>query len=146
MLKENTKAPDFSLVGNDGKHYSLASLKDKFAILYFYPKDNTPGCTKEACDFRDNLSELANRECLVFGISRDSIAAHSKFRDKYELNFILLSDPELEMHKAYQVLEENKTVRSTFLIYKKGKIIKIWPKVKVPGHVDEILELLKSEK
>jgi peroxiredoxin Q/BCP len=144
MLTEQTIAPDFTLMGNDGKEYTLSALKGKSVVIYFYPKDDTPGCTKEACDFRDNLPQLIEKDCLVFGISKDSLASHQKFKGKYNLNFVLLSDIDLKVHKAYQVLEETKTIRSTFLIDKTGKINKIWTKVKVPNHVEAVIASLKA--
>jgi peroxiredoxin Q/BCP len=144
MLTEQMQAPHFKLMGNDGQSHSLSSLQGKLVIIYFYPKDNTPGCTQEACDFRDSLSEFKQKGIQVFGISKDSIASHQKFIDKFDLNFILLSDPELKTHKDYYVLDQNKTIRSTFLIDKKGKINKIWQKVKVSGHINEILKSLEN--
>ncbi len=144
MLNENALAPDFCLPGHDGQEYCLSHFRNKYVILYFYPKDNTPGCTQEACDFRDNLGSLNQKECVVFGISRDSIASHQKFQTKFNLNFILLSDPDLKVHQAYEVLESEKTIRATFLIDKSGKLAKVWPKVKVNGHVKAIIDTLAS--
>jgi peroxiredoxin Q/BCP len=108
----------------DAKHqiHTLSKHKGQYVLIYFYPKDDTPGCTKEACAFRDNQETLLKNQVLVYGISRDSAESHAKFSQKYDLNFTLLSDPELKAHKAYGVLEENKTKRSTFLIDKKGNI------------------------
>ncbi len=146
MLKIHQQAPDFNLSGTDGKFYQLSALKDKLVVIYFYPKDNTPGCTQEACDFRDNFSKIAKKGCSVFGISKDSMESHKKFMDKYELNFVLLSDSELQAHIAYQVLEEKKTIRSTFLIDKEGKIAKIWSKVSVKNHVEEVLKAIEEIK
>ena len=142
MLKEGTKAPDFILPGSDGKMHSLLSQKGNLVVLYFYPKDNTPGCTKEACDFNDNLDRLAKKGCIVFGISKDSIQSHKKFIDKYQLNFTLLSDESLETHMDYEVLDTHKVIRTTFLIDKNGMIAKIWPGVSVKGHVDAVLKSL----
>lgn len=144
MLKESSIAPDFSLPGNDGKIHHLSQQKGKCVVVYFYPRDNTPGCTTEACDFKDNMEIIADNNCIVYGISRDSMPSHQKFSDKYNLNFTLLSDEMLEAHKAFKVLNENKTIRATFLIDKEGKIAKVWPKVSVKGHVMEVIrELLK---
>lgn len=145
MIKENSKAPDFKLLGDDGKEYSLTSLQGNNVVLYFYPKDSTPGCTREACDFRDNLEQLTNYECIVLGVSKDNVASHNKFKDKYNLNFRLLCDTDLKVHKLYNALNEEKTIRSTFLIDKKGNIIKIWPKVTVSGHVEEVLKVLQQK-
>lgn len=143
MLELNQLAPDFELLDQDSKKHKLSDLRNKFVVIYFYPKDNTPGCTQEACDFRDNMDKLSSENCIVFGISKDSLASHLQFRDKYNLNFNLLSDPDLTVHKKYQVLnEEEKVIRSTFLIDKNGKIIKIWSKVKVSDHVAEVVSNL----
>jgi peroxiredoxin Q/BCP len=144
MLKEKTAAPDFKLVDSDGNVCTLSALEGNFVVVYFYPKDATPGCTKEACDFRDNFARLTKNKCLVFGISKDGVASHQKFKNKYELNFTLLSDPTLETHEAYQVLDAGKVIRSTFLIDKKGTLVKVWSKVKVPGHVEEVLKVLEA--
>jgi len=146
MLKINQKAPDFALLGTDGKLHKLSALKGKLVVINFYPKDNTPGCTQEACDFRDNLERLTEENCVIFGISKDSLISHEKFKEKYALNFTLLSDPDLEAHVAYQALEEKKTIRSTFLIDKKGKIVKIWPKVSIKNHVEEVLKAIQELK
>ena len=142
MLKEFSMAPDFRLSGLDGKTHCLSQQKGKYVIVYFYPRDNTPGCTTEACDFNDNVGLIADNNCVVYGISRDGITSHQKFSDKYNLNFILLSDEALDAHKAFKVLNDNKTVRSTFLINKEGKIVKIWPKVSVKDHVKEVVKEL----
>ncbi len=144
MLNIQEQAPDFSLMDTKHQIHTLLEHKGKYVLIYFYPKDDTPGCTKEACDFRDRQAIMLKSEVVVYGISRDSTQSHAKFSQKYDLNFTLLSDPELKAHKAYDVLEENKTKRSTFLIDKKGYILKVWPKVRVEGHVDEILETLKT--
>ena len=146
MLKENSKAPEFDLPGNDGKQHTLSDLKGKWAIVYFYPKDDTPGCTREACGFRDSFENLKAKGCVVYGISKDPIESHKKFKDKYDLNFVLLSDAELGMHKAYEVLEGSKTIRSTFLIDASGKIAKVWPNVKVDGHVDDVIKTIDALK
>ena len=146
MLKLDTKAPNFSLLNSENKFYQLSDALGDWVIVYFYPKDDTPGCTKEACDFRDNMGTLTNKDCIVYGISRDNIESHAKFENKYDLNFTLLSDPDLTVHSAYQVLEGAKTVRTTFLIDKSGNIVKIWPNVKVDTHVQEIINYLKTLK
>ena len=144
MLKMQALAPDFTLPGTDGKLHQLSALKNKLVIIYFYPKDNTPGCTQEACDFRDNFSQLTQENCIIFGVSKDSLSSHEKFKNKYALNFILLSDPELKVHAAYHALEDGKTLRTTFLIDKEGKVAKIWPKVSVKNHVEEVLKTVQE--
>jgi peroxiredoxin Q/BCP len=155
MPKEGAKAPDFCLAGIDesGKEgeFCLSGLikKGKDIVLYFYPKDNTPGCTQEACDFRDNVNRLASRATVV-GVSRDSIASHKTFREKHGLNFPLLSDAEHRIHEAYGAWGQKKlygkttmgAIRTTCLIGKDGIIKKLWPSVKVRGHVDEVIEAL----
>lgn len=145
MLKLNQLAPDFELSDQDNKKHKLSDLRNKFVVVYFYPKDNTPGCTQEACDFRDNMDKINNEDCIVLGISKDGLASHQNFKDKYNLNFNLLADPDLTVHQKYQVLnEEKKVIRSTFLIDKSGKIIKLWSPVKVPNHVTEVLEAIQE--
>lgn len=146
---EGQKAPDFELKDSEGKTHKLSNYKGKKVIIYFYPKDNTPGCTKEACDFRDNYHDI-EKKAIVFGISGDSEDSHKKFKEKYSLPFILLSDPEKEVIKKYGALKEKSMfgntflgiVRSTIIIDEDGKIIKIFPKVKVSGHVREVLDFL----
>lgn len=150
-IEEGDKAPAFSLAGNDGKTHKLADHKGKRVVLYFYPRDMTPGCTTEACDFRDNLGRIAKAGAVVYGVSKDSLGSHDKFRDKHELNFTLLSDPDLRVHKAYGAWGEKtmygkKTegvIRSTFLIDDKGKLAKVWRHVKATGHVGKVLEVLE---
>ena len=151
-VEEGQKAPAFSLQGDDGKLHKLADHKGERVVLYFYPRDMTPGCTTEACDFRDNLARLKKAGAVVYGVSKDSIASHEKFRDKHELNFVLLSDDKLDVHKKYGAFGEKTmygkkvegVIRSTFLIDEKGKIAKAWRNVKVGGHVDKVLEALKG--
>ena len=144
MLQENQLAPNFTLVDNTGKSHSLADTRGKCVVVYFYPKDDTPGCTREACDFRDNLAALTKENCLVWGISKDNASSHVKFIEKYDLNFTLLSDTDLKVHEAYEALEDNKTIRSTFLIDQNGKLAKVWSKVKVDGHVSSVLTAIKG--
>lgn len=144
MLQEHTPAPDFILPGSDGREHRLSDHRGKTVVLYFYPKDNTPGCTQEACDFRDNFEKLARQNCIVFGISRDSTVSHTKFQTKFTLNFTLLSDVDLKVHQAYRALDGTKTIRSTFLIDSAGNLAKFWPKVSVKGHVDEVLQAIKA--
>ncbi|MFA5011131.1 MAG: thioredoxin-dependent thiol peroxidase [Ignavibacteria bacterium] len=150
MLKIGDKAPDFSLLSDSGKKFSLKNLKGHKIILYFYPKDNTSGCTKEACDFRDSIKTFENKETVILGISKDSIESHKSFKSKYNLPFALLSDEEGQMVNAYGVWKEKNMYgkkymgieRTTFLIDEKGKIKEIWNKVKIPGHVQDIISKL----
>lgn len=152
QINEGSIAPDFSLSGSDGKEHTLSNYKGKKVILYFYPRDNTPGCSREAEAFRDTHDEILNLNAIVLGISRDSLASHDKFITKFNLPFILLSDSSEETCKLYDVLKEKnlygkKSIgieRSTFIIDEEGKIEKIYRKVKVPGHVDNIVEYLKT--
>lgn len=150
MLQPGDKAPDFKLPADDGKTYSLKNFKGKKLVLYFYPKDSTSGCTAEACDFRDNAKLFTKNDAVVIGVSKDSIKSHEKFRDKYSLNFPLLSDEDGKMLEAFGVWKEKSMYgkkymgieRTTFIIDEKGKIQEIFPKVKVNGHVKEILSKL----
>jgi len=150
MLKEGDAAPDFVLRGDDGKEYSLKDFRGKKVVLYFYPKDDTPGCTTEACGFRDVYSEMKKRNAVVLGISRDSVDSHVKFKGKYSLNFPLLADTDSEVCNAYGVLKEKNMYgrksmgiqRSTFIIDEKGRILKIFPSVKPEGHEKEVLALI----
>jgi peroxiredoxin Q/BCP len=152
-LTVGTKAPDFKLPSTEGKTVSLKELKGKKVVLYFYPKDDTPGCTREACDFRDNLARVKSEGALVYGVSKDTIASHDKFREKYELPFPLLSDDGNEVAKEYEAFGEKNmygkkvqgTIRSTYLIGEDGKIAAVWSPVKVDGHVDKVLAALKGE-
>ena len=153
MLEVGNKAPSFTLMGDDGKEYSLEDYKGKKVLLYFYPKDNTPGCTKEACSLRDWNSEIIKRGVTVMGVSKDSIQSHNKFRDKHGLNFILLSDPEKTVHMAYDAWGEKKlygkislgTIRKTFLSDENGNIEKIWNKVAVATHGEDVVKYLDKE-
>ena len=141
------KAPDFTLVDKDGKSVSLKDFAGRRVVLYFYPKDNTPGCTRQACAFARNYSEFTRRDIVVIGVSKDSVESHRKFAEKYELPFILLADPELQAIKAYGVWQEKKlygkvsfgVVRTTFIIDERGVISKIMPKVKPDTNAAEIL-------
>ena len=150
MLELNTPAPDFTLPDADGKMVSLSDFAGKKVVLYFYPKDNTPGCTRQACAFAENFAEFKNRNIAVIGISKDSVASHRKFADKYGLPFILLADTELSAIQAYGVWQEKKlygkvsmgVVRTTFIIDEKGMIEKIMPKVKPDTNAAEILAAL----
>ncbi|MGE5402416.1 MAG: thioredoxin-dependent thiol peroxidase [Ignavibacteriales bacterium] len=154
MLKEGEKAPEFSLKDSQGKDVALSDFLGKKVILYFYPKDNTPGCTKEACDFRDNFPEFGKSNAIILGISADSEKSHQGFSSKYELPFILLSDPERQVIQKYDVWKEKNMYgkksmgieRTTYVIDEQGRIIKVFNKVKVEGHIDQILNLLDSKK
>jgi thioredoxin-dependent peroxiredoxin len=147
MIKIGEKAPDFKLIADDGKIYSLKDFKSKKLILYFYPKDMTSGCTTEACDFRDNIKLFQKKNFTVIGVSKDSIESHKKFKTKYTLPFVLLSDENMDMLKAYDVWKEKSMYgkkymgieRTTFVINEKGIIQEIFNKVKVNGHIKEIL-------
>ena len=151
-LKVGDLAPDFKVKSTEGKEISLKELRGKNVVLYFYPKDDTPGCTREACDFRDNLRRVSAKEAVVLGVSHDSLESHDKFRTKYNLPFTLLSDPEKQITSAYGVYKEKSLYgklfmgieRTTFVIGKDGKIKKIFPKVKVDGHVEEVLQTINE--
>ncbi len=153
MLEVGSKAPSFTLMGDDGKEYSLDDYRGKKVLLYFYPKDNTPGCTKEACSLRDWNDEIIKRGVTVMGVSKDTIQSHNKFREKHNLNFILLSDPEKSVHMAYDAWGEKKlygkvsqgTIRKTFLIDESGNIEKIWNKVAVATHGEDVVKYLDKE-
>ena len=152
MIKENTKAPIFKLPSTNKKNYSLKDSIGKFVIIYFYPKDDTPGCTIETNDFNKLLSKFKKFDCEVYGISKDNLKSHDKFRDKYKIKFDLLADEELKVLKKYRVWGKKKfmgrefmgIIRTTFLLDKKGKIIKIWNNVKVKDHAKEVLETVKN--
>ena len=154
MLEPNTKAPDFTLPNQNGEMVSLSDFLGKKVILYFYPKDNTPGCTRQACAFAAANAELEEAGVVVIGISKDSVASHQKFVQKQNLPFILLSDPELQAIEAYGVWQEKKlygkvsvgVVRTTYLIDEQGMIEKVMPKVKPDTNAAEILEYLKQSK
>ncbi|MGM9681666.1 MAG: thioredoxin-dependent thiol peroxidase [Eubacteriales bacterium] len=147
MLQTGTKAPDFTLQDMDGKTVSLSDFAGKKVVLYFYPKDNTPGCTRQACAFAGLYAEFQKKGVEVIGISKDSVASHVKFAEKFNLPFVLLSDPELSAIQAYGVWQEKKqcgkvsmgVVRTTFLIDEQGNIAKIMPKVKPDTNAAEIL-------
>ena len=149
-LSVGSKAPDFSLPDGNGGTVSLKQLKGKTVILYFYPKDNTSGCTKEACDFRDSIPVISKKGGVVVGVSTDSVISHKKFADKFGLPFPLASDEKKELVKKYGVWKEKSMYgrkymgveRTTFVIDGRGIITHIFPKVKVAGHVDELLGLL----
>jgi len=152
MIKENTKAPVFNLPSTNKKNYSLKDSLGNYVIIYFYPKDNTPGCTLETNDFNKLLPKFKKLNCEILGISKDNLKSHNKFRDKYKIKFDLLADEEIKVLKKYKVWAKKKfmgrefmgIVRTTFLIDKKGKIIKIWNNVKVKDHAKEVLETLQN--
>jgi thioredoxin-dependent peroxiredoxin len=152
MLQEGKKAPAFALPGTSGRQVALKDHPGDIVVLYFYPKDATPGCTREACDFRDNLGPLAAAGAVVYGVSADSIAAHEKFRAKQGLSFELLSDESHEMLGAYGVWKEKSFCgrrfmgieRTTVVIDREGRVAKIWPKVKVDGHAEEVLAFVRG--
>jgi peroxiredoxin Q/BCP len=150
---QGKKAPAFSLDGSDGKKHSLEDYKGKTVVLYFYPKDDTPGCTKEACGFRDLGASLKKSNAVVLGVSKDSIESHKKFAAKYKLPFTLLSDPQLEVMKKYGAFGKKLmygktvegTIRSTLVIGPKGEVVKHWPTVKkAEAHPDEVLAFLED--
>lgn len=149
-LEIGNKAPSFSLTSDEGEIIDLSDLKGKNIVLYFYPKDDTPGCTIEAQDFTKRIKDFEKLDCIVLGISKDNIASHCKFIEKYNLAFNLLADENVEVCQKYGVIKEKSMFgkkymgidRSTFLVDKLGKIAHIWRGVKVNGHVDEVLEVL----
>jgi len=151
-LREGDIAPDIELPSSAGHPIRLSSLRGQSVVLYFYPEDDTPGCTREACAFRDGLAKFEGLDAVVLGVSKDSLESHKKFIDKYSLNFTLLSDEKLEAHKLYDTWRLKNsygrtywgTERSTFVIDKQGRIKKIFRKVKVDGHKDEILQALNA--
>jgi peroxiredoxin Q/BCP len=152
MVAVGKKAPAFALESSDGGQVKLSGLSGKVVVLYFYPRDNTPGCSLEAQEFRDAVPALEKLGATVIGVSKDSIASHCKFRDKYKLSFPLLSDPEGKVLEAYgawgdKVMYGKKMkgiIRSTVLIDKTGKVARHWPKVSVKGHVAEVIEAVKT--
>jgi peroxiredoxin Q/BCP len=152
MLEAGQKAPAFSLKDQDGKTVKLSDFKGQHVVLYFYPKDNTPGCTTEACDFRDSQAALKKAGAVVLGVSMDSEASHQKFIQKHGLNFPLLVDADHVVAEKYGAWGEKsmygKTfmglIRSTFLVGPDGKLKQVWPKVKVDGHVEAVLEALSA--
>jgi peroxiredoxin Q/BCP len=149
-LKEGDEAPAFTAVTNGGRQVSLSDFKGKNVVLYFYPRDNTPGCTKEACAFRDEFDELREKGVVVLGVSADSVKSHDKFVQKYKLPFTLLADEGKEVAQAYGAWGENTFMgikytgmrRVTFLIGPDGKIRKVWPRVKPADHAKEVLAAL----
>src|SRR4029434_9184125 len=151
-LEEGTQAPAVTLVADDGSKVKLSDLKGSPVVLYFYPADDTPGCTREACAFRDRSAELKKLGAKVFGVSPDDVASHVKFRDKFHLNFPLLADPDHAVAEKFGAWREKNMygkkkmgiARSTFLIDADGKIAKVWKAVKVDGHDEQVLAALKE--
>jgi len=150
---EGKRAPAFTLEGSDGKNHSLKDYAGKRVVIYFYPKDDTPGCTKEACGFRDLNKQILDLNTVVLGVSKDSLASHDKFIDKFSLPFVLLSDPDTKMMQAYGAFGEKvlygKTslgvIRSTVIVDESGKVIKHWRKVpKAEAHPQKVLEFLQN--
>ena len=147
MLKEGDKAPDIQLESDSGEPFRLSSLKGKKVVLYFYPRADTPGCTIEACEFRDNSKKLAKKNAVIVGISPDAAKSQAKFKTKFELPFTLLCDVDKEAAQAYGVYKEKNMYgkkvmgieRTTFIISEDGRIVKIFPKVKAQGHAEQIL-------
>ena len=153
MLKEGDKAPAFELESDGGKKVSLETFAGKPLVLYFYPRDDTPGCTREAIAFSKAAARFRAKGVTVVGVSKDTVASHCKFRDKYGLRIPLLSDPDLEVHRAFGAYGEKSmygrkvmgTIRSTFVIDRAGRIAKVFPKVNVDGHVEAVLEALGQD-
>jgi len=151
-IEEGSKAPTFTLRSDQGKNVKLSDLKGSPVVLYFYPKDDTPGCTKQACAFRDRKEELKALGVVVLGISADSVESHSKFRDKYELNFPLLADVDHSIAEKYGAWREKNMYgkksmgiqRSTFLIDESGKVAKVWKRVQVDGHDSQVVQALRD--
>ena len=151
-IEEGKKAPAFTLHADDGSKVKLSELKGNPVVLYFYPRDDTPGCTKEACAFRDRQDEIKALSAQVFGISPDTVESHVKFRDKFSLNFPLLADPDHAMADKYGAWREKNMYgkksmgiqRSTYLINADGKVAKLWKRVKVDGHDQQVIDALKE--
>ena len=152
-VTEGKPAPAFDLESTEGKKISLNSLKGKKVVLYFYPKDDTPGCTKESCNFRDAFADYGKENAVILGVSPDDLSRHEKFRDKYTLPFTLLADPDHAVAEKYGVWKEKMNYgkkymgieRTTYLIDEQGKIVRIFPRVKVDGHSDALLETIRSQ-
>jgi len=151
-VAEGKKAPAFTLTADDGSKVRLSALKGAPVVLYFYPRDDTPGCTREACAFRDRKAEIEKLGATVLGVSPDTVERHVKFRDKYDLNFRLLADPDHKAAEKYGAWREKSMYgkkkmgiqRSTFLIDANGKVAKVWQRVKVDGHDDQVIEAVRE--
>ena len=152
MLKVNSKAPSFIVPSTTNNKYSLKDSIGKYVVLYFYPKDDTPGCTIETNDFNKLISKFKKLDCEVYGVSKDNLKSHDKFREKYKIKFDLLADEEIKVLKKYKVWGKKKfmgrefmgIIRTTYLIGKKGKILKVWDNVKVKDHAREVLKTLEN--
>lgn len=152
MLEAGTKAPDFTLMDKEGRTVSLSDFLGKRVVLYFYPRDNTPGCTRQACAFAASYDKFRSMDTVVIGVSKDSVSSHQKFAEKYDLPFVLLSDPELTAIQAYDVWKEKKqygkismgVVRTTYVIDRQGNIEKVMPKVNPDTNAAEILAYLEK--
>lgn len=150
-LEVGCLAPDFTLPASNGKQVSLSDFRGQNVILYFYPKDNTPGCSQQACDFRDNLTGFTEADAVVLGVSLNDLKSHDKFIKKYDLPFILLADTEHEVSEKYDVYKLKKMCgreymgieRTTFMINREGTLVNAWRKVKVKGHSDEVLDYIQ---
>jgi len=153
MVKEGAPAPDFTLPADDGSEVTLSSYRGRRVALYFYPKDDTPGCTTQACDLRDNHEVLQAHGVVVLGVSPDALASHKRFRERHQLNFPLLSDEDHRVSEAYGVWKEKSMYgkkfwgieRSTFLIDEKGVVVDAWRKVKPKGHAERVVEALTTD-
>ena len=151
-VQEGKAAPAFTLTSDDGAKVRLSALKGAPVVIYFYPKDDTPGCTKEACAFRDRKAEIEKLGVHVLGVSPDTVESHVKFRDKYQLNFPLLADPDHQIAEKYGAWREKNMYgkksmgiqRSTFLIDAQGKVAKVWQRVKVEGHDQQVMDAVKK--
>lgn len=154
MIKEGERAPEFTLQDQRGKTISLAEYRGKKVVLYFYPRDNTPGCTRQACAFKNTFEDFKKEDVAVIGISKDSVASHEKFAQKYELPFVLLSDPERKVIEAYGVYQEKKmygkvsmgVARTTFIIDEEGMVLKVFEKAKPDTNAAEILAYLEDQR
>jgi peroxiredoxin Q/BCP len=152
VVEEGSQAPDFELMSDTGETVKLSQFRGRPVVLYFYPRDDTPGCTKEACAFRDSYDEYLARDAVILGVSRDGEESHQKFKQKYDLPFTLLSDPDHEVAEAYGVWAEKSMygrksmgiVRSTFVIAADGTVARAMRGIKVPGHSDKVLEALAA--
>jgi peroxiredoxin Q/BCP len=152
VVEEGSQAPDFELMSDTGEAVKLSQFRGRPVVLYFYPRDDTPGCTKEACAFRDSYDEYLARDAVILGVSRDGEESHQKFKQKYDLPFTLLSDPDHEVAEAYGVWAEKSMygrksmgiVRSTFVIAADGTVARAMRGIKVPGHSDKVLEALAA--